>query len=312
MRAARLHEIGGNLQVDDVLEPEAGDGDVLVHVAYAAVNPLDIWITRGAPGAAAANLPWVPGTEATGHVDGRPVLVAGGGVGLVRQGLYQEWVAVPTAAVSELGDDVDLAQAAALGVAGVTAWSALHTRAGLRDDDRVVVLGASGGVGSMAVQLAHVAGATVWGQTTQAEKGASIEAAGADRAVVADAEGLVAAVADLQPTVILDGLGGTYTMAAVEALAANGRLVVYGTSADVESTINLRVLYRKGVSLLGYSGLILGEDRRREIFDDLLAEVTAGRLQVPVEIVPLDRAADCHRRVLDRELTGKLVIDTRA
>jgi len=101
-------------------------------------------------------------------------------------------------------------------------------------------------------------------------------------------------------------------MAAVEALAANGRLVVYGTSADVESTINLRVLYRKGVSLLGYSGLILGEDRRREIFDDLLAEVTAGRLQVPVEIVPLDRAADCHRRVLDRELTGKLVIDTRA
>jgi NADPH:quinone reductase-like Zn-dependent oxidoreductase len=66
------------------------------------------------------------------------------------------------------------------------------------------------------------------------------------------------------------------------------------------------------VSLLGYSGLILGEDRRREIFDDLLAEVSAGRLRVPVEIVPLAQAADCHRRILERELTGKLVLDTRA
>jgi len=312
MRAARLHEIGGTLRIDTVDDPVPGDGEVLVDVAYAAVNPLDIWITRGAPGAAADNCPWVPGTEGTGHVDGRPVLVSGGGVGLMRHGLYQEQVVVPAGAVMELAADTDLAQAAGIGVAGVTAWNSLHSRAGLRDDDRVLVLGASGGVGSMAVQLAHAAGAVVWGQTTQVEKVAGIEEGGADRVVVTDADGLVAAVAELEPTVVLDGLGGPYSRAGVEALAPLGRLVVYGTSADVESTLNLRVLYRKSVSLLGYSGLVLADDERRRVLTDLLAQIAAGVLRVPVELVPLDEAAEAHRRVLERGVSGKLVLDTRA
>jgi NADPH2:quinone reductase len=312
MRAARLHEIGGTLRIDTVEDPLPGNGEVLVDMAYAAVNPLDIWITRGAPGTAAANLPWVPGTEGTGHLDGRPVLVSGGGVGVVRHGLYQERAVVPAGAVMELAPDTDLAQAAGLGVAGVTAWNALHARAGLREDDRVLVLGASGGVGSMAVQLAHVAAAVVWGQTTQVDKAAAIEESGADRVVVTDADGLVAAVAELEPTVIVDGLGGVYTAASVEALAPLGRLVVYGTSADVESTLNLRVLYRKAVSLLGYGGLVVADDERRRVLADLLAKVAAGTLRVPVELVPLDQAAGTHHRILERALIGKLVLDTRA
>jgi NADPH2:quinone reductase len=199
-----------------------------------------------------------------------------------------------------------------IGVAGVTAWNALHARAELRADDRVLVLGASGGVGSMAVQLAHAAGAVVWGQTTQAEKTAAIEEGGADRVVVTDADGLVGAVAELEPTVILDGLGGAYTAASVDALVPLGRLVVYGTSADVESTLNLRVLYRKAVSLLGYGGLVVADEERRRVLADLLAQVAAGTLRVPVELVPLSQAAECHRRILERGLTGKLVLDARA
>ena len=312
MRAARLHEIGGTLRIDTVDDPVPGDGEVVVDMAYAAVNPLDIWITRGVPGTAAANLPWVPGTEGTGHLDGRPVLVSGGGVGVVRQGLYQERAVVPAGAVMELAADADLAQAAGIGVAGVTAWNCLHTRAGLRSDDRVLVLGASGGVGSMAVQLAHAAGAVVWGQTTHADKAAAIEAGGADRVVVTDADGLVTAVAELEPTVILDGLGGAYTAASVEAVAPLGRLVVFGTSADADSTLNLRVLYRKAVSLLGYGGLVVADDERRRVLADLLAQIAAGALRVPVELVPLDQAADTHRRILERGLTGKLVLDLRA
>ena len=164
----------------------------------------------------------------------------------------------------------------------------------------------------MAVQLAHAAGAVVWGQTTQDEKTAAIEEGGADRVVVTDADGLVGAVAELEPTVILDGLGGAYTAASVEAVAPLGRLVVYGTSADVESTLNLRVLYRKAVSLLGYGGLVVADDERRRVLADLLAQVAAGALRVPVELVPLDQAADCHRRILERALTGKLVLDLSA
>ena len=71
MRAARLHEIGGTLHVDEIDDPVPADGEVVVDIDYASVNPLDIWVTRGAPGVAAANLPWIPGTEGAGHLDGR-------------------------------------------------------------------------------------------------------------------------------------------------------------------------------------------------------------------------------------------------
>jgi len=271
-----------------------------------------VWITQGGVGAAAANLPWVPGTEGTGLLDGRPVLLSGAGLGVVRPGLYRERAAVPEAAVDELPDGVDLRQAAGIGVAGVTAWSSLHDRAQVQPEDRVLVLGASGGVGSLAVQLARAAGARVWGQTTSADKAAVVEAFGAERAVVADADQLVAAVAELEPTVILDGLGGAFTAAAVHALAPLGRIAIYGTSSDEVSSVPLRILYRKGATILGYAGLVLSDERRRSILAGLLDQVAAGTLQVAVEVVPLAAAADCHRRILDREVTGKLILDTQA
>ena len=95
MRAARLHSIGGTLQLDELPDPQPGPGEHLVDIAYASVNPLDVWITQGSVGAAAANLPWTPGTEASGHVDGRPVLVRGGGLGVVRPGTYCSKIAAP-------------------------------------------------------------------------------------------------------------------------------------------------------------------------------------------------------------------------
>ena len=88
MRAAVLREIGGSLELAELPDPVPGEGEVVVDVSHASVNPLDIWISRGTPGAAAANLPWIPGTEAAGTYEGRPVLIRGGGHGVVRQGLF--------------------------------------------------------------------------------------------------------------------------------------------------------------------------------------------------------------------------------
>ncbi|MGZ4793617.1 MAG: quinone oxidoreductase family protein, partial [Ilumatobacteraceae bacterium] len=190
MRAARLHSIGGTLQLDELPDPQAGPGEQLVDIAYASVNPLDVWITQGSVGAAAAHLPWTPGSEATGHVDGRPVLVRGGGLGVVRPGLYCSRIAVPDAWLLPLDSNADLAQVAAMPVAGITAFSALHGRAHVEPEDRVLVLGASGGVGAMAVQLAKAAGATVWGHTGSPAKAAGITANGADNVVVASAGAL--------------------------------------------------------------------------------------------------------------------------
>ena len=310
MRAARLHSIGGTLQVDELPDPQAGPGEEIVDVAYASVNPLDVWIAQGSVGAAAANLPWTPGTEATGHVDGRPVLVRGGGLGVVRPGLYCSKIAVPEAWLLPVADGLDLAQVAAMPVAGITAWMSLHGRAQVGASDRVLILGASGGVGAVAIQLAKAAGATVWGQTGSTHKVEGITANGADKVIVADADGIEAAAESYEPTVILDSLGGPYTDAAIACIANKGRLVVYGTSNDQQVSINLRRLYRKGVSLLGYAGLVDTPEEQRDAMDALLAMMAAGSLHIPIgDVLPLAGAADAHARILGRTVEGKLVLD---
>ena len=277
MRAARLHEIGGTLQIDEIDDPVPADGEVVVDIDYASVNPLDIWITRGAPGVAAANLPWIPGTEGTGHLDGRPVLVRGAGLGVMRHGLYRERAAVPRSAVHDLPDGLDLAQTAGMPVVGVTAWHAVHTCAQVTPDDRVLVLGASGGVGSVAVQLAAAAGATVWGQTSNAANVAAIAEDGAAEVLVTDAAGLADAASAYAPTVVLDPLGGDFPDQVIAAMADRGRLVVYGTSADPTVTLNWRQMYRKAINILGYSGLIGTPEGEARVLEELFAAMAAGQ-----------------------------------
>lgn len=313
MRAARLHSIGGTLQVDELPDPEPGPGEQLVDIAYASVNPLDVWITQGSVGAAGANLPWTPGTEATGHADGRAVLVRGGGLGVIRPGLYCSKIAVPESWLLPVPDGLDLAQVAAMPVAGITAWMALHSRAQIGALDRVLILGASGGVGAVAIQLAKAVGATVWGQTGSPNKIDGITANGADNVVVAGADDIEAAVESYEPTVILDSLGGPYTDAAIACIANKGRLVVYGTSNDEHVSINLRRLYRKGVNLLGYAGLVDTPEEQRTAMDSLLAMMSAGSLHVPVgDVLPLAGASEAHARILGRAVEGKLVLDCQA
>jgi NADPH2:quinone reductase len=309
MRAARLHSIGGTLQLDELPDPQPGPGEKLVDIAYSSVNPLDVWITQGSVGAAAANLPWIPGTEASGHVDGRPVLVRGGGLGVVRQGTYCDTMAVPDDWLLPVSDDLDLAQVAALPVAGITAWLCLHSRAQIGALDRILILGASGGVGAVATQLAKAVGATVWGQTGSAGKVDGIKANGADNVIIAGADGIEEAVKDFEPTVVLDSLGGPYTDAAVASIANKGRLVVFGTSNDQMVTINLRRLYRKGVSLLGYSGLTDTPEDQRGAITMLLEMMTAGSLHIPIgDVLPLADAAEAHARILERRVEGKLLL----
>lgn len=313
MRAARLHTIGGTLQLDELPDPTAGAGEQLVDIAYASVNPLDVWITQGSVGAAAANLPWTPGTEATGHIDGKAFLIRGGGLGVMRPGTYCNQIAVTNDCLLPIADGLDLAQVAAMPVAGITAWIALHGRAQVAAEDRVLVLGASGGVGAIAIQLAKAAGATVWGQTGSVAKADGITANGADGVVVTDAAGLEAAVQSYQPTVILDALGGPFTDAAIGAIANKGRLVVYGTSNNEQVSINLRRLYRKGVSLLGYAGLVDTPEEQRVALATLLSMMAKGLLRIPVgEVLPLSAAAEAHARILGRGVEGKLVLDCQA
>ena len=294
MYAAMLRQIGGTLEYGELPDPTAGDDEVLVDVTHASVNPLDIWVSRGAPGAAADHLPWIPGTEGAGVLDGTPVLIRGAGLGLLRPGTFATKIAAPRNALVELPAGSDPGVAAALGVAGLTAYNCVNTLGAARAEDRVLV----------------ASGARVWGQTTNAEKVDGVLALGAERVIVAEADELAAAVAELAPTLVIDGLGGRFTPAAVAALQLRGRLVLFGASAGDDIPLSSRGFYRKGLTLFGYTGLIESPASQAKILAELLTEAAAGKLVVPVELVPLAQAQSAFERILERRVTGKLVLDT--
>jgi NADPH2:quinone reductase len=305
MRAARLKQHGEPLAIEEVELPDPGEGEVLVDLRFGGVNPVDRY---GAEGRVAPDAP-VPrtlGGEASGVLDGSPVVVNGEGLGTARDGVWAEQAIVPRAAVTEVPDGVDLRAAAAMGVVGVTAWNVVHDLGEVDSRDRVLILGASGGVGSAIVSLVKAAGAEVWGQTGSAEKADTVREQGADHMIVGGPE----AIKDIEPTLVLDPLGGGFLAPVVEALAVRGRIVVYGTSAGPEVQFNLQQLYRKTASLLGYGGMQLTSEERRSAMEQALAAAARGELKIRIdEVLPLDGVNQAFQRLVDRRVQGKLLLD---
>jgi NADPH2:quinone reductase len=309
-KAARVHEHGAPLVVEDVELPDPAEGEVRVDMAFAGVNPVDAYIAQGRV-APDGPLPRTLGGEGAGIVDGRPVLLFGFGLGTHRDGVWSEQANVPEAAAIPVPDGVALEQAAAAGIVGLTAWNTVHL-AQVTDGDRALVLGASGGVGTALVSLLKSRGATVWGQTGSAEKGDVIWEQGADHVVVAGADGLAEGTRDLRATVVFDPLGGPFTAAALGTLVPKGRLVIFGTSAGPEGTVQLQQLYRNGLRVLGYGGLLLDDDERRTGLGATLEAMAAGQLRIPVDrVLPLAEVNDAFAALKDRALRGKVVLDLR-
>lgn len=308
-RAARLHRHAEPLVVEEVALPTPGPGEVRVELAYAGVNPVDFYIAQGSV-APDAPLPRTLGGEGAGSADGRPVLVAGEGLGTARDGTWAQTAVVPEAALIPIPDGVAVRDAAAMGIAGLTALNVVRDLGRVGGDDRVLVLGASGGVGSMIVPLAKATGATVWGQTGSEAKTAGILEQGADRAIVAGPEELAAQVADYAPTVVFDVLGGGFVAPVVETVAGRGRIVSLGVSAGAEVSFNMRLLYRKMVTLLGYGGIQLTCEERRPGLEQALRALADGSLRVRIDsVLALDQVNDAFTRINDRGVQGKLLLD---
>lgn len=316
MKAARVHAFGEGLRIDEVPEPEPGPDEVLVELRAISVNPLDVWVTEGTVFGGQQRLPFIPGIEAAGEAEGRRVRVAGLGLGVAQDGLYRERIAVPRSCLGEVPAGVDFDQAAAAGVAGVTAKQVIEDVAKVGRGEVVVVLGASGGVGSLAVQLAKAAGARVLAETGSPGKAAYIAALGADEVLDVSTKPLEELVAERTEgrgaDAIVDPLGGPYTAAAVRALAPRGRVVVLGASAGPTAEIELAPFYRKGAAILTYSGLAAPDEVKARVLERVLEDIAAGRLRVPIDArLPLEEAAEAHRRIRRREICGKLILEPR-
>lgn len=309
IRAARLHAHGEPLAVETFELGPPAEGEVRVELEFGGVNPVDRYTAEGhvSPD---GPLPRTLGAEAAGTADGRPVLVAGEGLGGSRDGLWASAANVPEAALVAIPEEVAPGAAAAMGIAGLTALQCVRALAQVTAEDRVLVLGASGGVGSMIVALAAATGATVWGQTGSEDKAAPISDSGAERVLVAGPEGLAAPLRDFGPTVVFDPLGGEFVAPAITALAPRGRFVSFGVSAGAQVTFNLQELYRKMITLFGYGGMQLGRDERRSGLEAALEALRAGELKVHVdEVLPLEAINDAFTRLVQRRVQGKLLLE---
>jgi NADPH2:quinone reductase len=291
VRGAQVVELGSAPVVAEI------DGGGALEVAAVALNPVDLAVAAGRFYGGHPPLPYVPGCEAVGHRDGARVYVFGDGRGAAKDGFLVERVDVPSELDAPVPDGLDDAVAAACGVAGIAGWVPVATRAPVRADDRVLVLGATGTAGSVALQAARLLGAA---RVVAAGRDlARLERArdlGADEIVVIWGDGLAeqarAACGADGPTLVVDFLWGGVLPAAVEAAAPGARIVHVGQSSGPEATLASSHVRGKQLSILGHSNFGLTAEERRRAYEELTAQVAAGRIRLDVETFPLERVAE--------------------
>jgi NADPH:quinone reductase len=242
-------------------------------------------------------LPYVPGFEGVARIDGRLAYVFGGGMGLQRDGTLAERVDIPEGATVELPDDADPALAAACGIAGVAGWAPVTLVADVREGDRVLVLGATGTVGVVALQAAKLRGAAhVVAAGRHRDRLERARSLGADEIVEIGEGDLEQAFKDAcggqGPTVVIDPLWGKPVEAAANAAAPGARIIQIGQSAGTEATLTSAAVRGKQLRIQGHSNFGLTDDERNGAYLELLDAVQAGRVTIDVERFPLERVAD--------------------
>ena len=329
MRAIVVDQFGPaeRLRVGAAAEPVPGPEEALVTVHAAPVNYVDLLVVGGTY-QFLPPLPFIPGKGPAGVVAalGREVtsLQVGDRVlAMAEQGGYAEAVAVRADQCYRLPLSMSFSEAASLSLVYDTAWFALRERARLESGETVLVLGASGGVGQAAVQLARAMGARVLAGIARPEWTAAVRAAGADAVIDLSAADLrdslraqVYAVTEGRGAdIVLDPLGGAIFEAAVRALAWRGRLVVIGFAAGGIPTIRTNYLLLKNIEI---SGLQISDYRKRRpaqvarCFAEIFRLYDQGKIKPAAAIrFPLARAGEALAALRDRRIAGRAVLELR-
>lgn len=290
MRSAQVSELG---RPPEPVEVEGG-GDV--QILAVALNPLDLAVGSGRFPGGHPPLPYTPGCEAVGRVDGKRMYLFGEGFGSARDGFLAQRVDFPAALGIPVPDDIDDALAVVCGIAGVAGWVPVATRAPVEPSDRVLVLGATGTVGSVALQAARLLGAErIVAAGRNLAKLERALALGADATVVLDGDGLAETFREAcggdGPTLVVDPLWGEPARAAVDAAARGARIVQLGQSAAPEATLTSGSVRLKGLSILGHSNFVLPAAELRKAYLEVAEHVAAGRIAIEYETYPLDGVA---------------------
>jgi NADPH:quinone reductase-like Zn-dependent oxidoreductase len=339
MKAAVFSEFGGPevVRLADVETPEPGAGDVRIAVRAAAMNHLDLWVRRGLP--FPIPMPHIGGSDIAGIVDavgpgageihtGTRVMVdpslgydwydgASSGpdlpprefriIGEHTQGGFAEFCVVPAANLLEIPEAVSFETAAAASLAGVTAWRALMVRGGLQAGERVLITGASGGVSTVAIQMARLAGAEVFAVTSGTGNMDRIRDLGAH--VVYDREDVDWGREIFKDTgkegvdLALDSVGEAIWPSCLRALSVGGRLVTFGATTGAAGDTEIRMVFWKQLSILGST---MGSPKD---YRNAMKLVFQGKVKPVIHsVLPLAEARRAHEMLEAGEVFGKVVL----
>ncbi len=342
MKAIRFYEHGASdqLRFEDVPDPVAGPGEVVVRVKACALNYLDVWQRRGLPGIQIP-MPHISGSDVAGIVErvgpgvehvkpGERTLVNPGlscmhcelcyqgndnqcrnysVLGNFHDGGYAEQVKIPAVNALPYPGDMPFFEAAALPLVFMTAWHMLVTRCALRAGEEVLVLGAGSGVGSAAIQIAKLFHARVIATAGTESKLDKARALGADHVVNHTKQRIRDEVREITKKrgvdIVFEHVGTATWQDSVSCLARHGRLVTCGVTTGYDVRLDLRHVFAKEISIMGsYMG------SKHELLQ-VLTHVRAGLLRPVVsEVLPLRDAARAQEMLENREHFGKIVLVT--
>lgn len=332
MRAVVFHEHGPfeNLRVEEVADPELVPGACLVRIRAVTLNGFDPMVMRGIPGLKTP-LPMIPGADLSGEivalgegVDGARWRVGQhvaiqpnrpeGMMGETLRGGMCELVVVPEPYLIAVPGGVSHEAAACLPTAYGTAYRMLHTRGNIQAGEKILILGASGGVGTCCIQLAKAAGCEVVAVTSSAEKAEKLRALGADHAIDTSREDFVRWVVDHYGKPRTRGEGGgvdvcvNYTggdtwAPAFRTVRKHGRILTCGATAGYDPKTDIRYIWSFEHTIIGSDGWT------REDHEALLAMLADGRLTPVIDrVVPMEEIVTAMRDLAERRVTGKVVI----
>lgn len=320
MKAIIVSEFGDEsvLKVQDVPLPEPRENEVRIKIKAAGVNPVDTYIRTGAY-FLTPTLPYTPGSDGAGLVDklgpgvkrlepGRRVFVAAA-LAKRNTGSYAEYMVCDADAAQPLPDSVTFQQGAGLGTPGLAAAYALFSRAAVKPGETVLVNGATGGVGTLAVQLARRAGCVVHGSSGTPEGADMLKKLGAHRVFNHKEEGYLDQIREASgggPDVIVEMLANVNLAKDLGVVARYGRIVVVGSRGSLEFTP--RDVMRKNAAV---HGIIINFMRHEDFVENmyrLSAALEAGMRVVVNRELPLERADEAHRLAAQGGKAGKIVL----
>lgn len=326
------------IQYADVLEPEPGYGEVLLQVKACAINHLDVWVRRGWPGlklemphwggADVAGVIAALGEGVMGWQTGQKVVVDPGintvedqftrrGEHSVSPGYYilgehvrggfAEYLTVPAQNLASMPAGLDFPTAAAPLLVSLAAWRMLIHRAKLRAGESVLVVGAGGGVNSMAIQIAKLAGAIVYVVASDARKAEKALELGADtvldRSKVDWCDEIYRLTGKRGVDLVVDNVGRATLATSMRAVARGGRIVIIGNTSGPQAEIDIRYIFGKQISLIG-STMGTHQD-----FRDVTALLWAGELKTVVDrVLPLSEGRKAYEILEQGEQFGKIVL----